>query len=473
MNPIGASSRNIRLEDVIITAQLAERLSQPPDFEAENKTLLNLADQISEDPENIWRRLATVALTLCNAGTAGISLLERTPEDREVFRWVALVGRYESYVGGTTPRDFSPCGTCLDRGAPQLYSYPGSYFKYLDRGHVPIVEGLVVAIPSATGQVGTIWVVSHTEDTHFTSEHVRILTSLAHFTAAAWKISSAASNNARFYCNALDEIAERKREEVLHELYAKLEQQVNAPASQLPDANRALVAQREELTKISIELERFVQIASHDFQEPLRTVSSFSKLLAKRYGGELGADGDEFIKYIVDGAAQMQVLLQKFLDYCSSGNNGKKTLERADCNSVLRTILYDMNPEIQQQDAHVTYDVLPVIVGDPIELRQVFENLIGNAIKFHGAASLRVHISAKHQGDRWVFSVRDNGIGIEAQYLERIFGFSKRLHSQKEYPGAGFGLAICKKIVEAYGGRIWAESAVGRGSTFYFVLPEA
>jgi signal transduction histidine kinase len=472
MNPIQSSPRTIVLDDVIITARLAERTSKPPDFQAENKTLLNLADQISEDPENIWRRLATVALTLCNAGTAGISLLERTPEDREVFRWVALVGGYESYVGGTTPRDFSPCGTCLDRGAPQLYSYPGSYFKYLDRGHVPIVEGLVVPIPSANGQIGTIWVVSHTEDVQFTAEDVRILTSLAHFTSAAWKISSAASNHARFYCNALDEIAERKREEELRELHAKLEQQENAPTSQLLDANRALVAQREELTRISIELERFVQIASHDFQEPLRTVSSFSGLLAKRYAGRLGTDADEFIKYIVDGTAQMQGLLQKFLGYCRSGNDGKNRLERADCNSLLRTILYDMNPQIQQ-NGHVTYDELPVIVADPIELRQVFENLIGNAIKFHGAASLRVHISAERQGELWIFSVRDNGIGIEAQYLERIFGFSKRLYSHDEYPGAGVGLAICKKIVESYGGRIWAESAVGRGSTFYFALPEA
>jgi light-regulated signal transduction histidine kinase (bacteriophytochrome) len=296
---------------------------------------------------------------------------------------------------------------------------------------------------------------------------------LAHFTAAAWKISSAVSNNARFYCNALDEISERKREaEELHKLHAELEQQVDAPTSQLLDANLALVAQREDLTKISVELGRFVHIASHDFQEPLRTVSSFSRLLAKRYGGELGADGDEFIKYIVDGAAQMQGLLEKFLSYCRAGNNGGKKLERVDCNSLLRTILYDMNPEIQQQDAHVTYDMLPVIVGDPTELGQVFENLIGNAIKFNGVASLRVHMSAERQVDRWIFSVRDNGIGIEAQYLERIFGFSKRLHSQEEYPGAGFGLAICKKIVEAYGGRIWAESAVGRGSTFYFALPD-
>jgi signal transduction histidine kinase len=467
MNPIGSSSGNVRLDDVLITARLAERPSKPPDFQTENQTLLDLADQISEDPENIWRRLSTVALSLCNAGTAGISLLERTPEDQEVFRWVALVGSYEPYAGGTTPRDFSPCGTCLDRGAPQLYWYPGSYFTYLNRGHVPIVEGLVVPIPSATGKIGTIWVVSHTEDTHFTSEHVRILTSLAHFTAAAWKISSAASNNARFYCNALDEIAERNRKEELHEL------EVNAPSSQLLDANRALAAQTEELTKIRIELERFVHIASHDFKEPLRTMTSFSGLLAKRYTGKLGADGDEFIKYIVDGAGQMQALLEKFLGYCRSGNNGKKRLERADCNSVLRTILYDMNPEIQQQDAHVTYDLLPVIVADPIELGQVFENLIGNAVKFHGAASLRVHISAKRQGDFWIFSVRDNGIGIEPEYLERIFGFSKRLHPHDQYPGAGVGLAICKKIVEAYGGRIWAESAVGRGSTFYFALPDA
>jgi signal transduction histidine kinase len=131
-----------------------------------------------------------------------------------------------------------------------------------------------------------------------------------------------------------------------------------------------------------------------------------------------------------------------------------------------------MNPAIQQIDAHVTYDGLPVVMGDPVQLGQVFENLIGNAIKFHGAATLRVHIAAAREANVWTFSVRDNGIGIEAEYLERIFDFFRRLHSSEEYPGTGAGLAICKKIIEGHGGRIWAESSSGRGSIFYFTLPE-
>lgn len=445
----------------------------PPNLQAENEALVTLASQIALEPENIWHRLASVAMRLCQAGSAGISLLDPTSKNPQMFRWVALAGAYEPYIGGTSPRDFSPCGTCLDRGTPQLYRYPSSYFTFLNAVQPPIVEGLVVPIYDAGHPLGLIWIVSHTDERGFTTEDVRIMTSLAHFSAAAWRISSVASDNARLYCIAQDEIAERKRREAeIRKLNTELKQHVQARTVELQAANQVLASQAEELARTNLELERFVYIASHDLQEPLRTLSSFSALLAKRYAGKLGADADQFIQYIVNGATQMESLIRNLLAYCRSGKR-EKTLERVDCNSILGAILYGMNLAIQKIDAHVTYDVLPVLLSDPIQLGQLFENLIGNAIKFHGAARLRVHISAERQDNAWTFSIRDNGIGIEAEYLERIFGFFKRLHSSEEYPGNGVGLAICRKIVEGHGGRIWAESTVGKGSTFYFTLPDA
>lgn len=231
-----------------------------------------------------------------------------------------------------------------------------------------------------------------------------------------------------------------------------------------------LERQAKELARSNSELQTFAYVASHDLQEPLRIVSSYVQLLARRYKGKLGADADDFINYAVDGVTRMQALINDLLAYSRVGTQGKP-LQPTDSQEVVNRVITILQKKIEETGAVVTVDPLPVVLADANQLMQVFQNLIGNALKFHGEQPPRIHISAERRGDEWVFSVRDNGIGIDPQYHERIFNMFQRLHSREEYEGTGIGLAICKKIVERHGKRIWVESQLGEGSTFYFTMP--
>src|SRR5271155_1998982 len=226
----------------------------------------------------------------------------------------------------------------------------------------------------------------------------------------------------------------------------------------------------EELNRSNEELGQFAYIASHDLQEPLRMVASYTQLLARRYKGRLDSDADEFITFAVDGANRMQRLIQDLLAYSRVGTKGKDLLETSSDDALQRAIL-NLRGAIADSGAMVTHDPLPGVLADEMQLVQLFQNLVGNAIKYQNPGVPRIHVSAKKNGGgKWTFSVRDNGLGIDPQYFDRIFVMFQRLHKREEFAGTGIGLAICKKIVERHGGDISVESQLGKGSTFRFAL---
>jgi signal transduction histidine kinase len=253
------------------------------------------------------------------------------------------------------------------------------------------------------------------------------------------------------------QIAERvKAEEDVRRLNSELERRVDE--------------RTRELSRSNDELRQFAYVASHDLQEPLRTVASYAQLLAKRYRGKIDSDADEFIRYMVEGVTRMHTLLNDMLAYSRVTETKDKVLLPANIDAVVNSAVMNLEATIKETGAKITHDSLPTVLGDEIQLTQVFQNLIGNAIKYRSEQPPAIHIFAEQNGDNWAFSVKDNGIGIDPQYSERIFGIFKRLHG-RELPGTGMGLAICKRIIERHRGQIWVESQPGKGSTFRFTLP--
>jgi PAS domain S-box-containing protein len=235
-------------------------------------------------------------------------------------------------------------------------------------------------------------------------------------------------------------------------------------------AEAHLLQKVKELNRSNEELGQFAYIASHDLQEPLRMVASYTQLLSRRYKGKLDADADEFISFAVDGASRMHRLIQDLLAYSRVGTKGKD-LHDTSSEEALRQALMNLRGAIEESGALVTHDPLPTVLADEMQLIQLFQNLVGNAIKYQNPGIPQVHIRAAKNGDkRWIFSVQDNGLGIDSQYFEKIFVIFQRLHKREEFAGTGVGLAICKKIVEQHGGSISVESQPGRGSTFRFTL---
>ncbi|MBE0429008.1 MAG: MEDS domain-containing protein [Thermoleophilia bacterium] len=261
-----------------------------------------------------------------------------------------------------------------------------------------------------------------------------------------WYSCSAFCPHKGFFAVTFSEITERKlAEEELRKALARLEQS-------------------------NSDLQQFAYVASHDLQEPLRMVSSYVQLLERRYGDKLDADAVDFINFAADGAERMRGMIQDLLAYSRVGTQGDR-LTRVDFEQVLSDALANLQVTISECGAEVTHTSLPEVSGDPSQLTQLMQNLIGNAIKFRGDDPPRVTVQAEAKNGEWFFSVKDNGIGIEPEYAERIFDIFQRLHNRLEYPGTGIGLAICKKIVDRHGGRIWAEARAGGGSIFRFTIP--
>jgi len=227
-----------------------------------------------------------------------------------------------------------------------------------------------------------------------------------------------------------------------------------------------------EMQRSNTELEQFAYVISHDLQEPLRMVSSYTQLLAKRYSNKLDADADEFIAYAVDGAKRMQTLLYELLEYSRVGTRGKP-FSLVGCKDIAEQAMANLKIAIEESGATVSYDTLPTVMADEGQLVRLFQNLIGNAIKFRREEPPRVRISAQRRHNMVTFSIEDNGIGISPQHSQSIFEIFRRLHTREEYPGTGMGLAICKRIVERHGGRISVQSRPGKGSTFHFTIEVA
>ena len=227
---------------------------------------------------------------------------------------------------------------------------------------------------------------------------------------------------------------------------------------------------QEELARSNRDLEQFAYVASHDLQEPLRMVATYTQLLAERYRGKLDENADRYIHYAVDGALRMQTLVHDLLAFSRVGRQGTE-LTVTDCNAVVDSALKNLHVAIEESGTQIVHGPLPALVADGSQLLQVFQNLIGNAIKFRGSDPPEIRVTAESVAREWLFSIADNGIGIAPEQAEIIFVIFKRLHTCTEYPGSGIGLAICKKIIEQHGGRIWVESGPGRGSTFKFTIP--
>lgn len=266
---------------------------------------------------------------------------------------------------------------------------------------------------------------------------------------------------------AIEDVTERKRAE---EQIKRLNEDLIAQVKQVEVVNQQLNRTMEELVRSNRDLEEVAYLSSHDLQEPLRKIANFAEMLAHQYQDQLDERAERYFGYITGGAKRLQALISDLLSYSRVGR-AEMPLVQANLEDILKGTLNDLQPLIRENGAEISYDPLPILHVNPEQMGRLLQNLIANGIKYHGNQSPRIHLSARQEGKEWVIAVRDNGIGFDPQYAEDIFLVFKRLHAKEQYPGTGIGLAICRKIVDRHGGRIWVESEPGKGSTFYFTIP--
>jgi signal transduction histidine kinase/DNA-binding response OmpR family regulator len=425
----------------LLTDKLSQKVTELEAVSLRLEALIALSCELAAEhnPEHLLKRVCGAARDILSASYAVVGILD---ESGQVLLQFMVRGVDEETAArmSSPGLDGSTLHTLLIERRPVRRRNPGGDPQRLGfpADHPSIHTYLGVPIASSTRLYGWLAARNKLGADEFSDDDERLATALAAQMAVAYE-------------SAL-------RYDAIQRHATELEERVNERTAELQRSNA--------------ELEQFAYVASHDLQEPLRKVIGYTQLLGKRYRGQLDANADEFIGYAVDAASRMQLLIQDLLTYSRVGRL-QKDLIPVDCEALLTQILRALQPLIEENNARVAHDPLPTLPADAGQFAQLFQNLIANAIKFHGDQPPHVHVAARRDEHTWVFSVRDNGIGIEPQYAERIFRMFQRLHSREAYPGTGIGLAICQKIVQRHGGRIWVESQPGQGSTFFFTIPAA
>ncbi len=525
----------VPLESIISTQELNRRPPRQRDNEAVISALVTLGRTLADSPERILQQLAEVALNLCFAQSSGISLLEEE-QGRKIFRWHGVAGEYEPHLWGTTPRDFSPCGTVLDRNAVLLMSNLDRHFSYFAEVQPRIEEALLVPFHVGGKAVGTIWVISHDASRRFDAEDARVLTTLGEFAAAAYQAVSgmnalkAIIATIRQPLIVLDgclriQLASRSFYETFqvtpeategHYFYQLGNGQWNIPALRLlledilpketvldnfelthdfPSLGRRVMLLNarklvregptelillaieditarkhieDELLRSHEDSQRFAYVAAHDLRSPLYSSMTLLELLDRQ--ATLEKDDRHVLSLARAGLQRLQALMSDILTYSQLGGTQNVTL--VPLQESLQIALTNLQGEIDVTGAQVECGLLPSLQADRSLMTLVFQNLIGNALKFRRESEPpHVQIESRRSQGEWVVSVADNGQGFEPHYADQIFLPFKRLHGS-EVPGSGIGLATCKRIVDRLGGRIWTEAALGKGATFYFTLPD-
>lgn len=425
------------LDEVLITPVLARRPIRPRDRAVEAAAFRTIGQAFENTVPAVMQALVDMSLRLCGAGTAGLSLLEPQPDGTEMFRWAALAGALSPRSGVSTPRDFSPCGACLDRGAPILLDRPARRFTYLQSLPPAIAETLIVPVPVVGGPIGTLWAASHDHTRRFDAEDLRQLTSLAAFGAAG--IAAARLHHA--------------------DLLAR------------ESADRTSA----DLRRSNDDLEDFSHIIAHDLKEPLRGIRHHAACIGEDFGGQLGEAGRNRLGRIDRLAGRVMEMIGGLLEYSRAGQ-GDLAVAPVDLGAVVAVAVELLGARIEEIQAEISvHGSFPTVRCDSARIGEVFANLISNGLKYNRSEPKRIEIGALSGGaGPSIFYVRDNGIGIRPEDAKRLFRVFTRLRDAEAFgEGSGSGLAIARKIVTRHHGRIWFHSAPDEGTTFFFTLGQA